>query len=184
MEIGKHITGVAMVGTARSASGAGNSRGLARSVALPFAGLLLAIAPAQHVSAANPDGTSEFALFDASTANSEADQAVADQDDVWENARDLGTGVASYYGARFAGKPTASGEPFNPAELTAAHRSLPFGSKVLVTSKHSGKSVVVTINDRGPFHGGRIIDLSKAAASRIGLVRQGHGSVKLALLAD
>lgn len=96
---------------------------------------------------------------------------------------ELGSGGASYYGRAFAGKPTASGEPFNPSHLTAAHRSLPFGSKVKVTNHRNGKSVVVRINDRGPFGHGRVIDLSREAAERIGLIQQGHGTVKLALLA-
>lgn len=96
----------------------------------------------------------------------------------------LGSGEASYYGVRFAGRPTASGEPFDPVLLTAAHRTLPFGSRVKVTNKRNGKSVVVRINDRGPFHGGRIIDLSKEAAEKIGLLRRGQGLVELALLVD
>lgn len=96
--------------------------------------------------------------------------------------QDLGQGVASWYGARFAGRQTASGERFDPAQMTAAHRTLPFGSRVRVT--HGGKSVIVRINDRGPFHGGRVIDLSKAAADELGLVRAGSGRVQLALLAD
>ncbi len=95
---------------------------------------------------------------------------------------DLGEGVASWYGARFAGRKTASGERFDPGEMTAAHRTLPFGSRVRVT--HGGKSVVVRINDRGPFHGGRVIDLSKAAADELGLVGAGSGRVQLALLRD
>ncbi|RPF70680.1 septal ring lytic transglycosylase RlpA family protein [Aurantiacibacter spongiae] len=96
--------------------------------------------------------------------------------------RDLGTGVASYYGARFAGRPTASGERFDPSDLTAAHRTLPFGSRVRVTNPRNGNSVIVRINDRGPFHGGRVIDLSRSAAEQVGIVRAGSGSVKLELI--
>lgn len=96
--------------------------------------------------------------------------------------RELGGGEASYYGNRFAGKRTASGERFDPRHLTAAHRSLPFGSKVRVTSRRTGRSVVVRINDRGPFHRARIIDLSEAAAQRIGMADRGRGRVYLALL--
>jgi rare lipoprotein A len=92
----------------------------------------------------------------------------------------LGGGVASWYGAGFAGRRTASGERFDPAEFTAAHRTLPFGSRVRVT--HDGHSVVVRINDRGPFHGGRVIDLSQAAAEELGIRRAGSGRVELALL--
>ena len=95
-------------------------------------------------------------------------------------ASGLGSGVASWYGPGFAGRKTASGERFDPSQLTAAHRTLPFGSKVRVT--HNGRSVVVRINDRGRFHGGRVIDLSQAAAEELGLRRAGSGRVELALL--
>lgn len=98
--------------------------------------------------------------------------------------RSLGTGVASYYGRRFHGRQTASGERFDMHGLTAAHRTLPFGSKVRVTNPRTGKSVVVRINDRGPFSGKRAIDLSRAAAEEIGLIRAGHGSVELELLEE
>ncbi|WP_420606982.1 septal ring lytic transglycosylase RlpA family protein [Novosphingopyxis sp.] len=93
---------------------------------------------------------------------------------------DLGTGGASYYGPNLAGNRTASGERFDPTQLTAAHRTLPMGSLVKVT--HEGKSVIVRINDRGPFHGNRVIDLSTAAAKRIGLFRAGTGQVELQLV--
>ncbi|MBX7457190.1 septal ring lytic transglycosylase RlpA family protein [Qipengyuania sp. 1NDH17] len=94
----------------------------------------------------------------------------------------LGNGVASYYGKRFHGRRTANGERFDMHAMTAAHRTLPFGSRVLVTNPSTGKSVVVRINDRGPFTRGRTIDLSRAAAEEIGIVRRGHGTVELALL--
>ena len=97
-------------------------------------------------------------------------------------ATSLGSGVASYYGKRFHGRRTASGERFDMNGYTAAHRTLPFGSRVSVTNPRTGKSVVVRINDRGPFHGGRTIDLSRAAAEEIGIVNRGHGEVELALL--
>ncbi len=96
--------------------------------------------------------------------------------------RSLGSGIASYYGSRFHGRPTASGERFNMNALTAAHKRLPFGSKVRVTNSSNGKSVVVRINDRGPFTPGRVLDLSKAAAQEIGLIQRGHGTVKLELV--
>jgi rare lipoprotein A len=94
--------------------------------------------------------------------------------------RIIGSGKASYYGAGFAGRRTASGERFNPAALTAAHRTLPFGTRVKVTNPNNGRSVVVRINDRGPYHHARVIDLSHEAARQIGLVQQGHGQVELA----
>ena len=93
------------------------------------------------------------------------------------------SGPASWYGPGFQGRKTANGERFDQNALTAAHRTLPFGTKVRVTCNQSGKSVTVRINDRGPFHGNRIIDLSKAAASRIGIVSLGVGSVKMEVLA-
>ena len=99
-----------------------------------------------------------------------------------EGARQLGTGGASYYAAKFQGRRTASGEAFDNGALTAAHRSLPFGSMVRVTNPANGKSVVVRINDRGPFHAGRVLDMSRAAAERLGLIARGHGQVELALV--
>lgn len=79
------------------------------------------------------------------------------------------TGVASVYGRRFHGRRTANGERFDVSALTAAHRRLPFGSRVRVTSLQTGRSVVVRINDRGPFARGRVIDLSPAAARSLGV---------------
>lgn len=89
-------------------------------------------------------------------------------------------GLASWYGPGFGGHRTASGERFNGGAFTAAHRSLPFGAKVLVTSSRTGRSVVVRINDRGPFARGRIIDLSPAASRALGM--GGTESVTLARL--
>jgi rare lipoprotein A len=86
-------------------------------------------------------------------------------------------GKASWYALTSR---TASGERMNPAALTAAHRSLPFGTKVRVTNKRNGKSVIVRINDRGPFIRGRIIDLSKAAARQLDFVGAGHTAVCMA----
>ena len=101
---------------------------------------------------------------------------------VEEEFESLGTGVASYYGKRFAGRPTASGETFDPAKMTAAHRTLPFGTMVRVTNPANGKTVTVRINDRGPFHAGRTIDLSRGAAEQIGLIARGSGRVELDLI--
>ena len=86
-------------------------------------------------------------------------------------------GRASWYGPGFNGRSTANGERFNQGALTAAHKSLPFGTKLRVTNKRNGKSVVVRINDRGPFVRGRMLDLSKGAAGRIGMIGAGHASV-------
>lgn len=91
-------------------------------------------------------------------------------------------GVASFYGGKFQGKRTASGEIFNANAMTAAHRSLPFGTLIMVTNLRNGQSVVVRVNDRGPHVRGRIIDLSKAAAKKIGLGHAGSTRVKLEVL--
>lgn len=82
-------------------------------------------------------------------------------------------GKASYYGKKFHGRTTANGEKYNMNGLTAAHPSLPFGTKVTVKNAYNGKSVTVRINDRGPFIGGRVIDLSVAAAKKIGMIQSG-----------
>ncbi|MGH9432641.1 MAG: septal ring lytic transglycosylase RlpA family protein [Terriglobia bacterium] len=91
-------------------------------------------------------------------------------------------GLASWYGQRFQDHLTASGVPFNKHELTGAHRTLPLGTRVKVTNLKNGRSVVVRINDRGPRVRGRIIDLSLAAARRIGFVHRGITPVKLIVL--
>lgn len=88
-------------------------------------------------------------------------------------------GYASWYGPGFQGRTTASGERFNQNALTAAHRSLPFGTRVRVTNRNNGRSVVLRINDRGPYHGHRIIDLSRGAASAIGMLKAGTAPVTL-----
>lgn len=92
-------------------------------------------------------------------------------------------GRASWYGHVFHGKPTASGEPYNMFQFTAAHRNLPLGTLVRVTNLKTKQSVVVRINDRGPTHPNRIMDLSYLAAERIGLRRPGVQWVRLDLLA-
>jgi rare lipoprotein A len=89
------------------------------------------------------------------------------------------SGFASWYGPGFDGKPTASGETYDMDALTAAHRQLPFGTVVEVRNRENGRTVVVRINDRGPFVRGRIIDLSRAAADRLELVRSGTAPVTL-----
>jgi rare lipoprotein A len=99
---------------------------------------------------------------------------------VAEDAKPLQKGVASWYGPGFHGKKTANGERFNTNDLTAAHKTLPFGTKLQVTNERTGKSVVVRINDRGPYAHGRVIDLSKAAAEAVGI--SGVGQVTLAAL--
>ncbi len=95
------------------------------------------------------------------------------------SAAALQEGEASYYDDTLNGRKTASGEFYDKNALTAAHRSLPFGTRVKVTCLETGQSVEVVINDRGPYAKGRIIDLSSAAARRIGLLDAGYGKVRL-----
>mgnify|MGYP003406460719 FL=1 len=89
------------------------------------------------------------------------------------NANDAKTSIASFYHDKFNGRKTASGEIFSNRKLTAAHRTLPFGTIVQVTNLRTGKSVEVRINDRGPFHSSRALDLSKAAFDSIGNIAKG-----------
>ena len=96
-----------------------------------------------------------------------------------EREGEIARGLASWYGGKFHGRRTASGERFDMNALTAAHPSLPFGTRVLVRNPRNGREVAVRINDRGPFTGGRIIDLSRAAAQAIGLLEAGVGTVVL-----
>ena len=94
----------------------------------------------------------------------------------------VSTGEASWYGPGFYGNRTANGEVFRPGTLTAAHRTLPFGTKVRVTNLWNGRSTVVRINDRGPFIGHRVIDLAHGAANKLGLVASGIAQVRLEVL--
>lgn len=91
-------------------------------------------------------------------------------------------GPASWYGPQFHGRQTANGERFDMNQMTAAHRTLPFGTKVRVTNRSNGRSVVVRINDRGPFVGNRVIDLSRGAAQTVGMIDSGVALVKLDVL--
>lgn len=91
-------------------------------------------------------------------------------------------GMASWYGPGFAGKPTASGEPFRPWRRTAAHRTLPFGTVVRVTRADTGDTVRVVITDRGPYAKGRVIDLSRKAARRLDMIEAGVAPVELVVV--
>lgn len=92
------------------------------------------------------------------------------------------TGTASYYGREFQGRRTASGERYDGDKLTAAHRTLPFGTRVRVTNLANDESVVVTVNDRGPHRKGRVIDLSRKAARQLGFISDGTARVSLAIV--
>ena len=91
-------------------------------------------------------------------------------------------GKACWYGPGYEGRRTASGEVFNPGAFTAAHRKLPLNTIVRVTNLNNGREVKVRINDRGPFKGGRIIDLSEAAARELGMIREGVVPVRIEVL--
>lgn len=172
---------------------------LGAAIALPASGLVFAavgtsaLEAAEALPVAAPAASQLETQFDRALVETpaEAPQAgLIEATEIVETVDDaptyepVGSGVASYYGRAFAGRRTASGDVFDPTELTAAHRTLPFGSRVKVTNRRNGRAVVVRINDRGPFHGNRVIDLSRAAASEIGLVGPGSGRVELALLTD
>lgn len=92
------------------------------------------------------------------------------------------TGKASFYADKFEGQPTASGEKYKKSKLTAAHKTLPFGTKVRITNVANGKSVEVVINDRGPYVDGRIVDVSREAAEQLGFLNQGIAEVKLEVI--
>ena len=101
-----------------------------------------------------------------------------------EATRAIGSGVASWYGPNFHGKATANGEIYDMNALTAAHRTLPFNTVVLVENRDNGQSVIVRINDRGPYVGNRIIDLSRRAAREIDMINSGTANVELFLVEE
>lgn len=96
---------------------------------------------------------------------------------------DAEVGLASFYADRFQGRPTASGRPYDGAALTCAHRTAPFGARLRVTDPATGRSVVVTVTDRGPHVAGRVVDLSRAAAERMGMIGRGLLPVRVERLA-
>jgi peptidoglycan lytic transglycosylase len=100
----------------------------------------------------------------------------ADASEAVTSGKAQGGGVASYY---WQGTKTASGEKFDPKELTAAHPTLPFGTKLRVTNTHTGQSVTVRVNDRGPYVPGRVVDVSYSAAQELGMINRGVAKVKL-----
>ncbi len=148
------------------------------SIAIPVQRPKQSIAPIQlpkpNSSISQPLGTTETVKTDLpdATIKPALDKIVATQ-----------TGQASWYGSE-GGSRTANGERYNPYGLTAAHRTLPFGTMVRVTSMKTGKTTIVRINDRGPFHSRRIIDVSAGAASAIGIKNDGVGEVKIEILAN
>ena len=144
-------------------------------------------APVLPAAAASEDGGAEDAAVtvparpDAAspTAGSTAADDLVAEDDAPLVVME---GGASYYSDARAGRPTASGAPYRPTELIAAHRALPFGTRLRVTNLENDQSVEVRVIDRGPVVGGRIIDLSRSAAERIGMIRAGHVRVRIEVL--
>lgn len=114
----------------------------------------------------------------------EIQTSIGDMDDpvLRDTYETIGQGEASYYGHELAGNRTANGERFNPSDLTAAHRSLPMGTRLRVTNISNGRSVIVRVNDRGPFVRSRIIDVSLEAARQIRMVGSGKAQVRLEIL--
>ncbi|MEN8123945.1 MAG: septal ring lytic transglycosylase RlpA family protein [Bacteroidota bacterium] len=98
------------------------------------------------------------------------------------NSQTTEVGLTSYYNDKFDGRPTASGMTYDKTKMTAAHRTLPFNTKIKVTNLINNKSIVVIVNDRGPFIKGRILDLSKAAAIKLDFINEGVAKVMLEVL--
>jgi rare lipoprotein A len=149
----------------------------------PRVGLLacaLAVSCAVHAVALDEDQAVVLSVTEPAVAAEEKKSPSM----VPEPLREIGRGIASWYGGHFHGRRTASGERFDKDALTAAHPTLPFGTVVRVRSLVNGKEVDVRINDRGPFTGRRMIDLSQGAAKALGLVEAGTGTkpVTLSLL--
>ena len=147
---------------------------------------LTASGPAQAVTIADTarvDSLAEIvAELPEQTAPIYAPAPAAIPEAVLHRYEEIGRGVASYYGKELAGNRTASGERFDPNGLTAAHRSLPLGTKLRITNLSNGEDVIVRVNDRGPFAKSRLIDLSFGAARDIGMVRTGTARVTVEIL--
>ena len=149
-------------------------KGMTRIAAVSLIGLMSA-APAQAIDiAASP----RLQSLEEAVAQS-FDDSVTAPPAPQQNFETIGQGEASYYGAELAGNRTASGERFNPRALTCAHRSLPLGTMLRVTNLANGRSVMVRVNDRGPFVHSRILDMSLAAARDIDMIRSGKAMVRL-----
>mgnify|MGYP000893500169 CR=1 FL=1 len=142
---------------------------------------LTGLAWSSHASADESSGMHPSIVHDAQSSNTSwaASVRAALAQRIIRSGERVQKGLASWYGGRFAHKSTSSGHSFSPAEMTAAHPSAPIGSKLLVSSAETGRSVVVTVNDRGPYRRGRIIDLSHEAASRLGMLNRGVAHVTI-----
>ncbi|HEY0310858.1 MAG TPA: septal ring lytic transglycosylase RlpA family protein [Allosphingosinicella sp.] len=160
--------------------------GLPRVLALGLA-VLTSAAPAQTAFSA-PAPTPRLQSLEqavASVGDPALDEAVATKLPIVRQAfEQVGEGNASYYGNELAGNRTSSGERFDPHAYTCAHRSLPLGTKLRVTNLANGRSVIVRVNDRGPFTRGRILDMSLAAARDIAMIGPGHARVRLEVVRE
>jgi rare lipoprotein A len=162
----------------------GRARDISRAITLLAATGLICAMPARADSPQPRDDleaslTADAAAVAAAPQGAGADTELSTDEVSYEP---IGEGEASYYGHELAGNRTASGERFDPKALTAAHRTLPMGSMLRVTNKSNGKSVIVRVNDRGPFTRNRILDISLAAAHQISMVRPGKAIVTIELL--
>jgi rare lipoprotein A len=128
---------------------------------------------------ATPVVTTVAPPVDAAPVATASPPAEAENNLLARSAERIASGLASWYGPRFHGRRTANGERYNMHELTAAHKTLPFGTRLRVRSVHTGKEVVVRVNDRGPYKHNRIIDLSLAAMTALGLRERGVSAVEL-----
>ena len=140
----------------------------------PGCGMLWCIAAALCITAACGESSSD----------EDGDEATGAAETTSDSENVVVEGRASRYSDRLHGRKTASGQRYDKTKLTAAHRKLPFGTRVHVTNLNNGRSVVVRINDRGPFAKGRIIDLSRAAAEQIGMIEPGVVPVRLEILGE
>jgi rare lipoprotein A len=158
-------------------------QGMPRALALAVLALLCS-APSYAVAGEAPGSPRLQSLEEAVAALPEsADVTMTDKVVAVEQAFDsIGQGEASYYGRELQGNRTASGQRFDAEGFTAAHRTLPLGTKLRVTNLANGLSVIVTVNDRGPFVHSRLIDVSLGAAREINMVRSGRAQVKLEVL--
>ena len=176
--------GCAISGSVAQSADAGEELVPAAATAAAHAAALPAFTPSAEAQFDEAFAHLEGNLATPAISDHAVDMSTIEPDVGPRMSEDMGQGVASFYGTRFAGRPTASGETFNPSEFTAAHKTLPFGSRVRVTNPRNGNSVIVRINDRGPYVRGRVIDVSRAAAEELGMVRAGHATVQLELLED
>jgi rare lipoprotein A len=158
-------------------------RGMTRALALGFVALTSA-APAQTIALQSPRLQSLEQAVAAASETSTQPSVETKLPFVRQAFEAAGEGVASYYGRELAGNRTSSGERFDPAALTCAHRSLPLGTKLRVTNLSNGRSVIVRVNDRGPFTRGRILDVSLAAAREIAMIGPGSARVRLEVVRD